>query len=443
MTVHTRWYIWASIMAVFIIGYFHRVAPAVLAEDLARTFRVSGVALGGLSSIYFYIYAFMQIPSGICADTIGPRKTVTAGAVVMGLGSILFGLAPTLPLCFAGRFLVGLGVSVLMVNIMRICVEWFRPDEMGIMNGLTTALGAIGGLLAAVPLAYLDHAIGWRTSFSVIGVLVLVLAWNCWRVVRDRPADCGLPGAGTCLATDLVPEVPPQRSIAAALVTVLTNRHTWPPFFGFFAIYSTLMAFTGLWGVPYLAQVYGLSNQQAASYVMVTSLGLVMGCPVVGWISDRLLLRRKLPYAVWTSIYLAVWAVLCFAGEGKPPLSWMYVLCFCLGFFSSGFILSIITAKELNPLDISGIAMGTCNTSGFLASAILQVVLGKVLDLHWDGTLVNGVRVYPLDGFRAAFLVCLGLAVVAFIATLLLKETRCKNLRAHPTPRATGRDEIT
>ncbi len=146
-----RWIIWASLMTVYVIGAFHRVAPAVIANDLMNTFRMSGTALGALSSSYFYIYAIMQIPSGILADTVGPRKTVALSALVMGAGTVLFALAPSLAYCFAGRFLIGLGVSVVMVNAMKVCVEWYRPAEMGRMNGLVTTVSALGGLLAATP----------------------------------------------------------------------------------------------------------------------------------------------------------------------------------------------------------------------------------------------------------------------------------------------------
>jgi sugar phosphate permease len=394
-----------------------------------RTFRTSGFVLGVLSSLYFYIYALMQIPSGILSDTWGPRKTVTLGALVMGVGSVLFGLSPNLGACYAGRFLIGLGVSVMMVNIMRICVEWYRADEMAMMNGLTTALGALGGLLATSPLAALSATLGWRLSFVMVGIFSVLLAWNCWRVVRDRPADCGLPPVHEHEASQGLAERRESPGIMKDVMAVFRNSDTWPPFFGFMAFYSSLMAFTGLWGIPYLTQVYDMSGQQAAHYMMVVSLGLVGGCPVVGWFSDRVLCRRKTPYAVCAFFYAVIWGIICFAGSGRPPLEYMYVLCFALGFFSAGFILSIVATKELNPLYLSGIAMGTCNTSGFLASALLQVILGKILDLNWDGTLSEGVRIYPLHAYRTAFFICFGVTIIGLIASLALKETRCRNWR--------------
>jgi len=435
-TLRRRWLVWGAAMTVFIVGYFHRIAPGAIALDLMAAFHTTGAVLGLLSAIYFYVYSAMQIPSGILSDTLGPRWTITAGALVMGGGSVLFGLSGGLAVCCLGRFFVGLGVSVFMVNIMRVCVEWYRADEMAVMNGWTTALGGLGGLLATAPLAALSAAIGWRTGFVAIGISSIFLGILCWRVVRDKPIDCGLPSpqSGGAPGYPAGPQVfrdGPRPDILKGIIAVLANRRTWPPFIGFMAFYSTLMAFSGLWGIPYLTQVYAMPTQEAARYVMVVSVGLVAGCPVMGFVSDRLLKRRRLPYVAYACLYAAAWAVICFAGGGRPSLSVMYPLCFALGFFSAGFILSIVVAKEVNPLGLSGIAMGNNNTSGFLGSAVLQVVMGKVLDMNWDGTILAGARVYPQHAYRTAFLVCFGLSLLGLAASLLLTETGCRDMGAY------------
>ncbi|MEK7853660.1 MAG: MFS transporter, partial [candidate division NC10 bacterium] len=106
-----RWAIWGVAAAVFFVSYFHRVAPAVVAKELMAEFRTTGAVLGFLVAGYLHIYAVMQIPVGVLADVAGPRGTLLAGAVVMALGSALFGAAPSLPAAYAGRFLTGLGAS--------------------------------------------------------------------------------------------------------------------------------------------------------------------------------------------------------------------------------------------------------------------------------------------------------------------------------------------
>jgi sugar phosphate permease len=432
VTLRKRWIVWTSLVLVYLLSHFHRVAPAVIAEDLMRTFHTTGTLLGGLASTYFYTYAIMQIPAGILSDTLGGRTTITIGSIVTAVGTILFGAAPTLGLCYAGRLLIGLGVSVMMVNIMRICVEWFRPNELGFMAGLTTMVGGLGGLFAATPLSFLASGLGWRMSFVLIGIVSMSLAVLCWKVVRNRPQDCGLPpltgGAG-----------PPEESqvlglrasgIVQDMKIVLKNPYTWPPFFSFFAIYSTLMSFLGLWGIPFLTQIYGLSNQTAANHMMVISLGLIVGGPVTGHLSDRILSRRRMPYVLYTFFYCLIWAVICFVGSGRPPAPLLYPICFLMGFFSSTFVLTLICSKEVNPPRVAGVSMGTVNAGGFLGGAVFQVLLGKILDSKWEQALVNGVRVYPLEAYRLAFLVCFGATLMGLAAALLIKETRCQNIRS-------------
>ncbi len=395
-----------------------------------RAFQTSGVLLGVLSSVYFYTYAAMQIPAGILSDTLGPRLTIAIGGIIMGIGAIIFGAAPSLIVCYAGRFLVGLGVSVIMVNIVRTCMEWFRSDELGFITGLTTTVGGIGGLLAATPLALLSKALSWRVSFEMIGLLTILLALNCWWNVRNRPADCGLPALenmSEAVHYDTSREILKSR-IWLGVKTVIKNPYTWPPFFGFFSFYSTLMAFSGLWGIPFLTQIYGLSAPQAANYMVAVSLGLILGCPFTGQLSDKILIRRKSPYVFCMLVYSMIWGMLCFINHGKPPLSFMYPICFLMGFSSSGFILTMVCSKEVNPPSVSGIAMGTVNTGGFLGSAILQVLLGKILDMKWDNTLINGVRFYSLSAYRTAFLVCFFTTLIGLGAALLIKETRCQNI---------------
>lgn len=429
-TLRRRWIIWAALISVYGVGYFHRMAPAVMAEDLMKTFGTSGFSLGGLASVYFYVYALMQVPAGILSDTWGPRKTVTAGAIIMGIGTIVFGLAPSLPICYGGRILVGIGVSVVFVNVMRVCVEWFRPNEMGLIAGLTTTAGALGGLAAATPLAMMTDRLGWRTSFLVIGAISVLLAWINWIFVRNRPSDCNLAPLAppVSLPPDHASFEAQRISIPAAFALVVKNRYTWSPFFGFFCFYSTLISFSGLWGIPYLTQVYGMTVQEGANYMVVLSAGLIAGCPILGHLSDRVFCRRRMPYILWAVSYTIVWSFFSVFYGGKPPKEMLYVLMFLFGFCGSGFVLTMACVKEVNPVTLSGIAMGTANTGGFIGSAILQIVMGKILDINWDATIEAGVRIYPLAAYQKAFAVCFAVTVFGILAAATIKETGCKNL---------------
>src|SRR3990172_8317582 len=183
-----------SVLAVsYMLVFFHRIAPAVVATDLMRAFDTTGAALGSLAAIYFYVYAAMQIPAGVLADTLGVRRAGSAGALLAGVGSIVFALAPSFTVATFGRFLVGLGVSVVFVGFMRVNADWWSERRYGFISGMTVFLGNVGAILAASPLAALLGYASWRTIFIVIGMLSIVIAAFTYLFVRDRPEDMGFP----------------------------------------------------------------------------------------------------------------------------------------------------------------------------------------------------------------------------------------------------------
>jgi len=150
-----RWLVWAVLAFCFAIVFFHRVSLAVVSDQLMAEFNLGAAALGNLGAVYFYVYTAMQIPSGILADTTGPRLTVTAGMLLAAMGAAVFALAQSLAVATAGRFLTGLGVSVVFVSVQKAQTYWFRPREFATITGLTSTVGNTGAILAATPLACL------------------------------------------------------------------------------------------------------------------------------------------------------------------------------------------------------------------------------------------------------------------------------------------------
>src|SRR5437867_10818016 len=133
--------------SLYVFSWVHRVAPAVVAADLMRAFSITAAALGNLAAIYPYVFAAMALVAGSLADTLGPRWTLALGGATMGLGAVLFGSAPTFDVAFAGRLLVGLGASVLLIAWLSLAAAWFRPDEFATISGWTQTVGNAGALL--------------------------------------------------------------------------------------------------------------------------------------------------------------------------------------------------------------------------------------------------------------------------------------------------------
>lgn len=418
-----RWLVYAILILAYMTVYFHRMAPGVVSADLMAAFHTSGAALGSLAAMYYYIYTAMQIPAGVLADTLGARIGVSLGCLVAGAGSVLFGLADTFELASIGRFLVGLGVSVVFVGLMRSNTQWFSERNYGLMSGVTLLLGNLGSILAAGPLALLLTATSWRAVFVGIGVLSLGIALLVAVYVRNRPEDAGLPSVREL--EGLPPHPPRAHHWLRELRGVLTTRAVWPSFFMMFGVTGSLFSFAGLWGLPLMRDVYGLDRTGASLYTTAALAAFAVGCLVMGWLSDRIGRRKPvivgacvLSVLAWLALILYPW------GPGIAG----FALYAALGLAAGGFVVGYAAAKEAVPPGVAGMAIALVNTGLFLGAAIMQPAFGWAMDLTWDGTLVDGVRRYALGDYRNGLWLSAGFAVLALAAALRVRETRCRNL---------------
>lgn len=420
-----RWLVLAVPASIYVVSYFHRVAPAVVAADLMRTFAITARALGSLAAIYPYVFVAMALGAGVLADTLGSRRTLALGAVTMGVGAAVFGLAPTFVVAYGGRLLVAIGASVILIAWLALAAEWFRPGEFGTISGFTQAVGNVGALVASSPLALLVEALGWRLTFVMIGGVTLLLGLLAVTLVRDRPEAVGLAPVNAARAARSPTAL---RDVARAIPGLVGNPRTWPPVLATAGVYASLVAFQGLWAVPYLTEVYGLGRVRAANTVALLAIGMALGAPFVGWLSDRVLGRRRLPMAAFTAVFAACWVPLAAPGGLRVDASLLGPFFFLMGFASAGLVLVWTCVREVNDPERVGLAVGFCNMPVFLAFAVIQWLTGVILDARWAGASAGGARVYPAVAYEAAFTVCLGVSVAAVVAACLVTETRCRNL---------------
>jgi MFS family permease len=180
---------------------------------------------------------------------------------------------------------------------------------------------------------------------------------------------------------------------------------------------------------------------EASSNLLIIAVGLVIGCPAIGYISDRIG-RRKLPLLISSLMYLLCWIAMLVWPGGKPAPFILPFLLFSMGFFASGFILLWACTKEVNPIELSGCAIGLANMGGFLGAAVVQPLFGWALDKKWSGLVEEGVRIYPLEAWRFAFLLALIILLSTTLIGFLIKEFKQKTIepkrgvRPHQPPQA-------
>jgi MFS family permease len=411
---HYRYLICLVVFSGFFLSIFHRFAPAAIAVDLQNSFDASAALLGILGSAYFYPYAFMQLPSGILADSWGPRKSISFFFIIAAAGSILTGLSTNIGTAIFGRVLVGLGVSTLFVSNFKLLTEWFNAREFGIVGGIFIAVAGLGSFASTVPLAWISGLVGWRMTLIIVGFVTLAIGALIYLVVRDRPAEGG-GGRSVTLCRERPEEA--RAGLLWGIRQIFASKRFWPvPIWTFFSsgIFFSLAA---LWGGPYLVHVYGLTRTEAGAVLSMFAVGLIAGGPVQGVCANAF--GRK-PVIVIGSLVMLLISSIFFIFIDSLPLYLLYLLFFGIAFSAgaTGSLLATI-CKEMFPPAIAGTAVGAGNLFAMLGGACWQVIMGTVVTLGEN----NVTNIYPVSGYRRIFLLCVIAGVISVGAALFVRET--------------------
>lgn len=400
----------------FALSFFQRFAPVGISPDLAAAFQTSAASLGVLAATYFYVYTLMQVPTGILADTLGPRRVLLLGGFVGGAGSVVFGLAPNLDMALLGRTLIGLGVSVTFIALLKLIAVWFEEGRFATLTGVCMVVANGGAILAGAPLSMLAQAVGWRVVFVAVGAISILIGLLCWWLVRDRPDSDSAP---------VVRPVFDRTVVLSGLLAVLKNRATWPAAFVNTGISGSLFAFAGLWAMPYLMQAHGLSRATASNHLSLLFAFFALGALLIGSLSDRIR-RRKPVVIVGTHGFGLIWLI--WLSGMSLPLAASYALFALMGLFAASFTLSWACAKEVNSPLLSGMSTSVANMGGFLAGALLQPLVGWAMDSNWDGRMLEGVRIYSAESYGYGILLMAAAAWFGAASAWKLRETRCRNI---------------
>ena len=386
----------------FFYAWVLRVSPSVMINELMAEFAVSGALLGHLSALYFYGYAGMQIPVGVALDRFGPRRLMTCAALLCGAGTLLFALSDSLTGVSLGRLMIGIGAAFSLVGAIAIAGTWFPRERFALLSGFAMLLGMAGGVIGQAPLRVMVEASDWRTTLFVLAGLGVLLAAVIWGVVRDRTRGTG--GLSQALRGLSLVARNPQ-----TLLNALVGLGATGP----------LLGFAGLWGVPYIVELHGVDRTAAAGMTSLTFVGMGLGSPLFGWISDQLG-RRRPPLAVGLGTLCVALVLVIY--PPWPSVSLTAALCFFIGLGGSAPIVCFAAVREQNPPHLGSTAVGFVNGMMTGAGALFQPLIGWLLDLQTNDAS-GGVGHYSLAAFQNALSVLLVGGMVAFLVSFFIKES--------------------
>lgn len=395
---------------IYFFSYFHRVAiPGTLFDELQYDFSASAVAIAALGSIFLYIYASVQIFVGILADRFGGVLVLVAGALLLSVGSILFPLSHTLSLLYVTRALVALGASLIFISIVKEIDILFESRHFAILLGISVFLGYSGGLVGTYPLERAAARFGWRPALLAIGVLcTLALVAVIWLLKK----------------TGYIRE---RRTVKSSLHLgdIFRNIHSLPLMISGSINFAVYFLFQATIGKKILTDCCGLTSAGAASVTFLMML-IVMGVTSVSGIASRFIGNRRKPILIGaTTLTLIATGLMSVNLLAAPDAHWLSAGMVLLSISVGSCILFISSMKELNPADAAGTSVGVLNGSAYLVVAVTTHLAGFTMDLFKDQVVHTASAViYPSRSYACILLGCLAMAVVSFIASLFIRESR-------------------
>ena len=411
---------WFLISIGFLLAFFHRYSIGVLSNLLSEEMGLTAANLGLLTSMYFYAYAFLQVPVGILGDKYGVKIVTTSGMLFMGLGAFMFGLAEGMLTISLARLLIGIGSACFFISILKMIAIWFPPEQFTKYNGWTSVMGNFGALLAASPFSLFLEIVDWRTAFFIFSGISIMLAFFIWKYVYDYPRELGFNVKDETRA-----ETRSFKEILSEMKILFTNLQFWLYFILLFVMMGSLMSLAGLWIVPFMMHVYNLSRSIAANFSLILTIGLITTSVFLGWFESKFKGRIKMIRFSIITVSLA-WIYFIFIQGGKPPIIQLVVLLFIMGAVSLFAMVTFGIIKELFP-QLKGGSMGLINLAPFLGTIFFNSIIGQILDKSWQGKIINGSRIYTLAGYRQGFMIILGLMIFITILSFKLKSPKNYN----------------
>ncbi|MEZ5937055.1 MAG: MFS transporter [Hyphomonadaceae bacterium] len=350
--------------AFFLYEFVTRVEPSLAADPISAFYGVSNAGFGVLASLFFWVYAPMQIVVGLVLDRWGARRFVLLGLLCCAVGVALFTSTPNIVLGGLGRALTGFGASFAFVSAMWLVNHWFAPERFALLSGGVNAVAMMGTAAGSVVLSDVIAAAGWRHVFlatAAIGVVILLAAF---RFLREPQS----PAASASSA--------PVEHVRQALGDVMGSGRTWIIAVVGMLYYMPVNVYGGLWGATELTKDFGLKQVAAETAVSMVYWGMAVGSVAGGWFSDRLGHRKYLVFfgAVLTSLAYA--AVLYLPGSAAIKGALLFVA----GFFGGLQMLTFAMAKEGQPNRLVGTVVAFVNMIGIAGALIFQPLVGYLAD---------------------------------------------------------------
>lgn len=405
--------------AFYFFEFLVQVAPSAMTAQLMNSFSLDATGVGFLTGSFFWSYTVLQMPGGFLVDRCGARFMLTIAALICSTGTLMFGYTSVYFIAVLGRVFMGVGGAFAFTGALYLILRWVPEKYVALTIGLLQSIGCIGaiagGSLLSISLSYYS----WRAVLLILAFIGFIIAVSTYVFVKNSPSQ------------DAVKSIK-KNTLLKSMRDVLFKKQTWIMAAYAFAIWTPITAFAGLWGIPFFQTSRHTSLISAADAIAFVWLGVAVGSPLLGWISEKLG-RRCIPLAFSGLVGCASSLIIIF--YPYEPMTILYVLLFAFGVGASGQTLIFAVVKDNNKLNNTGFANGFNNMIILISPLIFQPLIGAILDSLWNGEIINHIKIYSTNNYQVALLiipVCYFAA--AIIGYFFVQETYCKNITAFACP---------
>jgi len=386
---HRRWIIYLISCLLFTFSQFYRSSIAVISPNLIYDLNLDTEDLGLISATFFYAFAVMQIPVGLYLDSVGPRALMTTLSLVAAAGATVFAYGESAAALIVGRLLLGVGMACNLMGPLKLITAWFSPLHFATLSAIFVSVGTAGNIVASTPLVWLTELLGWRTTFLLFAMGNLIITILFYFIARDHPDDisAGHPPTAKTVSFSMA---------MSGVIQLFSRRDYWLISIGTFFRYGVYASVQALWAGPLLMVTMGVSQFMTGNLLLAMSIGLIIGSPVCGWISDSILRSRKSIIITGLAVMAGILITLAML-PGKSSLLILFALFFGFGFSSGSGQIMYAHIKERMPLENAGIAMTGINFFTMIGVAFFLHGLGWAIKAFYPGESLAP------EAFRVAF----------------------------------------
>jgi len=391
----------------FQLAMFNSISHVVMSD-----FNITPTQLGYLSSSYFFADALCIIPAGILLDRFSTRKLSLFVMLLCILTTYLFACTNSYGLALTARIINGIGNAFAFLSSMQLATRWLPAKRRALGISLIITIFMMGGMIAQTPFMLLISCIGWRWAMGINASLGVVFLVYMFFYLQDYPEG----------QTSTTKHISIQ-AMGTQFLAALKNPQNW-----LCSWYITLMNFPiillgELWGIMYLTQAKQLSATTAGNIASMLFVGMIIGAPIVGWVSDKLQ-RRCLPMIISSSLLLIFTLLIMFDNHlSTSHLDFAFLI---IGLLSSGQSIGYPTLAESNPPAIISMAMSIVAILLNLVSFFVQPLFGWLMHLSWNGAMQNNTPIYTAHDFALAMWLLPIACLISIIIAFVTRETHAK-----------------